>query len=84
MRLAEFTLGAILAETRLIRVGHEALREGVWRVDLYRADRAGRELNEMIVGVIGYGHIGTKVVKLLRAFGATILVHDPLCAAVHR
>ena len=75
--VAEFTLGAILAETRLIRVGHEALREGVWRGDLYRADRAGRELNEMIVGVIGYGHIGTKVVKLLRAFGATILVHDP-------
>lgn len=75
--VAEFTLGAILAETRLIRVGHEALREGVWRGDLYRADRAGRELNEMIVGVIGYGNIGTKVVRLLRAFGAKILVHDP-------
>ncbi|MHA1566700.1 MAG: 2-hydroxyacid dehydrogenase [Alphaproteobacteria bacterium] len=75
--VAEFTLGAILAETRLIRVGHEALRDGIWRGDLYRADRAGRELNEMIVGVIGYGNIGTKVVKLLRAFGAKILVHDP-------
>ena len=28
--VAEFTLGAILAETRKIRVGHEALRSGVW------------------------------------------------------
>ena len=75
--VAEFTLGAILSETRKIRVGHEALRMGVWRGDLYRADTTGRELNEMTVGVIGYGKIGTKVVRLLRAFGARILVHDP-------
>ena len=36
--VAEFTIGAILAETRLIRAGHEALRQGEWRGDLYRAD----------------------------------------------
>lgn len=75
--VAEFTLGAILAETRKIRVGHEALRRGEWRGDLYRADVTGRELSEMTVGVIGYGQIGTKVVRLLRAFGARVLVHDP-------
>ncbi|BAB53411.1 phosphoglycerate dehydrogenase [Mesorhizobium japonicum MAFF 303099] len=75
--VAEFTLGAILAETRLIRVGHEALRKGEWRGDLYRADRTGRELSEMTVGVIGYGNIGTKVVRLLRAFGCHVLVSDP-------
>ncbi len=75
--VAEFTLGAILAETRKIRVGHEAMRAGVWRGDLYRADVTGRELNELTVGVVGYGNIGTKVVRLLRAFGAKVLVHDP-------
>ncbi|MER9614853.1 2-hydroxyacid dehydrogenase [Mesorhizobium sp. M0207] len=75
--VAEFTIGAILAETRLIRVGHEALRKGEWRGDLYRADRTGRELNEMTVGVIGYGNIGTRLVRLLRAFGCRILVCDP-------
>ena len=75
--VAEFTLGAILAETRLIRVGHEALRKGEWRGDLYRADRTGRELSEMTVGVVGYGNIGTKVVRLLRAFGCRVLVSDP-------
>ena len=75
--VAEFTLGAILAETRKIREGHEALRAGIWRGDLYRADATGRELNEMTVGVVGYGNIGTRVVRLLRAFGARILVHDP-------
>ena len=75
--VAEFTLGAILAETRKIREGHENLRKGNWRGDLYRADITGRDLNEMTVGVIGYGNIGTKVVKLLRAFGTKVLVCDP-------
>ncbi|MGF1608333.1 MAG: 2-hydroxyacid dehydrogenase [Kiloniellales bacterium] len=75
--VAEFTIGAILAETRLIRAGHEALRRGEWRGDLYRADRTGRELCEMTVGVIGYGYIGTRVVRLLKAFGCRILVCDP-------
>ncbi len=75
--VAEFTIGAILAETRLIRAGHEALRAGEWRGDLYRADRTGRELSEMTVGVVGYGAIGTRVVALLKPFGCRILVADP-------
>jgi len=75
--VAEFTIGAILAETRLIRAGHEALRRGEWRGDLYRTDRTGRELSELVVGVIGYGAVGTRVVRLLRAFGCRILVADP-------
>jgi D-3-phosphoglycerate dehydrogenase len=75
--VAEFTIGAILAETRLIRSGHEALRAGEWRGDLYRADRTGRELGEMTVGIVGYGAIGGRVVKLLKAFGCKLLVADP-------
>ncbi len=75
--VAEFTIGAIIAETRLIQRGHDALRKGVWRGDLYRADLVGRELSQMTVGVIGYGHIGTKVVRLLKAFGSRVLVADP-------
>lgn len=75
--VAEFTIGAILAETRLIRAGHEALRQGKWRGDLYRADLTGSELSELTVGLIGYGFIGTRVVKLLLPFGCRILVCDP-------
>jgi D-3-phosphoglycerate dehydrogenase len=75
--VAEFTIGAILAETRLIRAGHEGLRQGLWRGDLYRADRTGTELSELTVGLIGYGFIGTRVVKLLKPFGCRILVCDP-------
>src|SRR5260370_14392905 len=74
--VAEFTLGAILAETRLITRGHEALRCGEWRGDLYRADLTGRELSEMTVGVVGSGCVGAKVVRILRAFGCKVLVCD--------
>ena len=75
--VAEFAIGAIIVQTRNITRGHDSLREGFWRGDLYRADRTGRELSEMTVGVIGYGQIGTRVVRLLRAFGARVLVMDP-------
>jgi D-3-phosphoglycerate dehydrogenase len=75
--VAEFAIGAILAQTRMITRGHDALRRGDWRGDLYRADLAGEELSEMTVGVVGYGHIGTRVVRILKAFGCRILVCDP-------
>lgn len=75
--VAEFTIGAILAETRNITRGHDALRAGQWRGDLYRADLSGEELCDLAIGVIGYGEIGTRVVRLLRAFGSRVLVADP-------
>lgn len=75
--VAEFTIGAILAETRNITRGHDALRRGEWRGDLYRADLTGQELSEMTVGVIGYGEVGRRVVKFLKVFGCRILVSDP-------
>jgi len=75
--VAEFTIGAIIAETRNIARGHEALSRGEWRGDLYRADVQRDELSRLTVGVVGYGEIGTRVVRLLRAFGCRILVDDP-------
>jgi D-3-phosphoglycerate dehydrogenase len=75
--VGEFTIGAILAVTRNITKGHDALRRGEWRGDLYRADRAGPELSEITVGIIGYGEIGRRVVKLLKVFDTRILVCDP-------
>jgi D-3-phosphoglycerate dehydrogenase / 2-oxoglutarate reductase len=75
--VAEFTIGSILSQTRLITLGHDALRRGDWRGDLYRADLTGDELSEMTVGIIGYGHVGSRVVRLLKAFGCRILVCDP-------
>jgi D-3-phosphoglycerate dehydrogenase / 2-oxoglutarate reductase len=75
--VAEFTIGAILAETRNITKGHDALRKGEYRGDLYRADVTGRELHEMTVGLIGYGEVGRRVVKFLKVFGCRLMVADP-------
>jgi len=75
--VAEFTLGAIIAETRNIARGHEALCAGRWRGDLYRADVQLDELSNLTIGLIGYGAIGKRVVPLLRAFGSKVLVTDP-------
>jgi D-3-phosphoglycerate dehydrogenase len=76
--VAEFTIGMILSQTRLITAGHTALATaGDWSGHLYRADSTGRELSEMTVGIIGYGHIGTRVVRHLKSFGCRILVCDP-------
>ena len=79
--VAEFTVGAILCETRRIRTGHEALREGKWRGELYRADLTGNELSSLTVGIIGYGRVGTLLARLLRPFACQVIAHDPFVAA---
>ena len=75
--VAEFTVGAIIAETRNIARGHAALVRGTWRGELYRADVQRKELSAMTVGIVGYSAIGTRVAALLRGFGSRILVTDP-------
>ena len=47
--VAEFTVAKILAQTRLITLGHTTLMQGEWRGDLYRLDKTGRELSELTI-----------------------------------
>lgn len=75
--VAEFTVGAILAFLRRITVGHSGLAAGTWRGDLYRFDRTGDELSDMTVGILGYSHIGQRLVRLLKPFGCRVIVCDP-------
>ena len=50
--VAEFTVAKILAQTRLITLGHTTLMQGEWRGDLYRLDKTGRELSELTLSLI--------------------------------
>ena len=74
---AEYAVGMALAALRRIPMADRELRDGTWRGDLYAYDEAGLELDGATVGLVGYGAIGRIVARVLRAFGATVLVADP-------
>ncbi|OEV08583.1 2-hydroxyacid dehydrogenase [Streptomyces nanshensis] len=78
---AEYAVGMILAAMRHIPHADAELHAGSWRGDLYAYDRAGLELSGTAVGLVGYGAIGRIVARVLRAFGARVLVSDPYADA---
>ncbi len=43
--------------------------------------RMGRQIAGSTIGIIGYGRIGKRLTKLLHAFDAAVLVHDPYANA---
>ena len=59
------------------------LSRGITKASLdYRSGRVpgavmGKELKGSTLGVIGYGQIGKEVVRIGKAFGMKVLVHDP-------
>jgi D-3-phosphoglycerate dehydrogenase len=76
--VAEFTVGLMLAQSRSITRSHMSLiNDRRWRGDLYTFDMVGSELGSAVVGLIGSGAIGGKVARLVRAFGARVLIYDP-------
>ena len=42
-----------------------------------REDVMGREIRGKTIGLIGFGHTGSRVAALARAFGMQVLAHDP-------
>jgi D-3-phosphoglycerate dehydrogenase len=78
---AEHTIALLLAALRRIPETHATVRAGQWRSDLYALDACGSELAGTPVGLIGYGAIGARVARVLRAFDAEVLVYDPYTTA---
>lgn len=74
---AEFAVGLMLAALRRIPAADAELKQGIWRGDYYAYDNAGLELDGSVAGLVGYGAIGSIVARVLRAFGAHVLVADP-------
>jgi D-3-phosphoglycerate dehydrogenase / 2-oxoglutarate reductase len=74
---AEHAIALLLAALRRIPDIHPTVRAGQWRSDLYALDAAGGELAGTTVGLIGYGAIGARVARILRAFDASVVVYDP-------
>ena len=74
---AEFAVGLLLATCRSIALGHAELTTRSWPGHFFRYDSAGFELHGSTVGLVGYGAIGQLVGRILSAFGAEVLAHDP-------
>lgn len=74
---AEYALGLMLAAMKRIPDAHGSLKGGEWRGDFYAYEENGVELDGSTVGLVGFGAIGSRVAKVLTAFGTEVLVHDP-------
>ncbi len=72
--VAEVTIGLMLDLSRRITESDRRLRleRGFPREDL-----TGREISGKVLGLVGIGHVGTKVAGLAHAFGMTVLATDP-------
>ena len=70
LSVAELALSFFIAALRHVTAANQDVRGGVWR------RRIGRHLSGRTVGIVGCGHIGKEVVRLLAPFGCRVLVHD--------
>ncbi len=76
---AEFAVAMALAAMRGIPAVDRGIRSGAWPGD-YTFQTAGFELEGTTCGLVGYGAVGSRVARILRGFGATVLVYDPYAA----
>lgn len=76
--VAEHTLGMILGLSRRMVEGDRRMRR---EIGYAREDVMGHEIRGRTLGLVGIGHIGTRVAALARAFGMEVLATDPLLTA---
>ena len=68
--VAEMTVSILLSICHNIIPSNSDIHNGIWK------KRMGKSMSELKVFVIGYGHIGKKVEKLMRNMGAETMVYD--------
>jgi len=73
--VAEHTLGLMLTLSHRMAECDRRLRR---ERGFTREDVMGREIAGKVLGLVGIGHIGTRVARLAQAFGMTVLANDPL------
>ena len=69
---AEHTIAMMMALTRNIPWGTSSLKEGLWE----KKKLQGREVFNKVLGVIGFGKIGSIVADRARGLKMQVIVHD--------
>jgi D-3-phosphoglycerate dehydrogenase len=72
--VAEQTLGFMLGVSRRMLEGDRRMRR---EIGYAREDVMGHEIRNKTVGLVGIGHIGTRVAALAHAFGLDVIATDP-------
>jgi len=70
---AEHTLSMLLALSRNIPQANLSVKLGEWK----RSKFMGVEIYNKILGIIGFGRIGSEVAKRALSFGMKVLAYDP-------
>ncbi len=74
--VAEWVVWAALSlRRRLFTCAMSFMADGVWNPRPAPAD--GHELSSAVVGIVGFGHVGSAVVRTLGALADSFLVYDP-------
>ena len=68
--VAELTICFMIALCRSVVPLARDLADGGW------SHPGGRQISSSTVGIVGCGHVGQRVARLSRAFGATVIAHD--------
>ena len=76
--VADFTVAAMLCEMRNIARTDADIKRGLWTKKFDNMSYSDNMCN-MKVGLIGFGDIGKRIAKRLKAFGSAIMVYDPYC-----
>jgi D-3-phosphoglycerate dehydrogenase len=76
--VAAHAVALLLASARRLQEGHRQVADGGWGVGPLRPMLRP---SEMTVGLIGFGRIGRRVARTLRAMEMRVLVHDPYLGA---
>lgn len=72
--VAEHTLGLMLGVSRRMLEGDRRMRR---EIGYSREDVMGHEIRGKTLGLVGLGHIGTRVAALAQAFGMQVIATDP-------
>lgn len=70
--VTELAICLMVSSLRKVGLCDRNIHKGIWRKD------GGTNLSGKTVGIIGFGHIGTKVAGVLKALGCNVLVNDIL------